>query len=82
MNLEKVYEKMNRRNKVYTMDIIQNYSELVKSILNQARGTETEVSLQRRLEAAKTDLEYAEKPGYFDLGRYLDTLILVGTWIL
>ena len=81
MNLEKVYEKMNRRNKVYTMDIIQNYS-VVKSILNQARGTETEVSLQRRLEAAKTDLEYAEKPGYFDLGRYLDTLIQVGTWIL
>ncbi|XP_023334034.1 guanylate kinase-like [Eurytemora carolleeae] len=33
----------------------------------KARGTETEVSLQRRLEAAKTDLEYAEKPGYFDL---------------
>ena len=81
MNLEKVYEKMSRKNKVYTMDIIQNYS-VVKSILNQARGTETEVSLQRRLEAAKTDLEYAEKPGYFDLGRYLDTLIQVGTWIL
>ena len=81
MNLEKVYEKMSRKNKVYTMDIIQNYS-VVKSILNQARGTETEVSLQRRLEAAKTDLEYAEKPGYFDLGRYLDTLIQVGTSIL
>jgi len=33
----------------------------------KARGTETEDSLQRRLDAAKIDLEYGETPGNFDL---------------
>merc|ERR1712198_27530 len=33
----------------------------------KSRGTETEDSLQRRLDAAKVDLEYGEAPGNFDL---------------
>ncbi len=35
----------------------------------QARGTETEDSLSRRLEAAKKDMEYGDAPGNFDLGK-------------
>jgi len=33
----------------------------------KARGTETDESLQRRLDAAKLDLEYGETPGAFHL---------------
>ena len=34
----------------------------------QGRGTESEESLQRRLDAARTDLEYGDTPGAFHLG--------------
>jgi guanylate kinase len=33
----------------------------------KARGTETEDSLGRRLEAARKDMEYGDAPGNFDL---------------
>jgi len=33
----------------------------------KARGTETEDSLQRRIDAAKIDMEYGDTPGNFDL---------------